>query len=118
MILQEVQVSLPKFKTEEKYQMKSLLISMGMEDVFDNKVNLSGMSSKNDLVVSKVIHKAFVEVDEEGTEAAAATAIITIAVSTPLLDYNSRRHSKQQKGWISLEDGLFRARHSRGNFKL
>ncbi|KAK7146740.1 hypothetical protein R3I94_009547 [Phoxinus phoxinus] len=74
---QEVQVSLPRFKMEEKYDMKSLLISMGMEDVFDErKVNLSGLSSNNDLVVSKVIHKAFFEVNEEGTEAAAATGVV------------------------------------------
>ncbi|KAK7146736.1 hypothetical protein R3I94_009544 [Phoxinus phoxinus] len=74
---EEVKVFLPRFKMEEKYDMKSLLISMGMEDVFDErKVNLSGMSSNNDLVVSKVIHKAFVEVNEEGTEAAAATAVM------------------------------------------
>ncbi|XP_039544839.1 leukocyte elastase inhibitor-like isoform X1 [Pimephales promelas] len=74
---QEVQISLPRFKMEEKYDMKSLLISMGMEDVFDEKkVNLSGMSSNNDQVLSKVIHKAFVEVNEEGTEAAAATGAI------------------------------------------
>ncbi|KAK7146737.1 hypothetical protein R3I94_009545 [Phoxinus phoxinus] len=73
---QKVQVSLPRFKMEETYNMKSLLISMGMEDVFDQrKANLSGMSSNNDLVVSKVIHKAFVEVNEEGTEAAAATDV-------------------------------------------
>ncbi|XP_052434661.1 leukocyte elastase inhibitor isoform X13 [Carassius gibelio] len=74
---QEVEVSLPRFKIEETYDMKSLLISMGMEDVFDGKkVNLSGMSPNNDLVVSKVIHKAFVEVNEEGTEAAAATGVV------------------------------------------
>ncbi len=74
---QEVRVSLPRFKMEETYDMKSLLISMGMEDVFDGqKVNLSGMSPNNDLVVSKVVHKAFVEVNEEGTEAAAATGVV------------------------------------------
>ncbi|XP_056099253.1 leukocyte elastase inhibitor-like isoform X5 [Rhinichthys klamathensis goyatoka] len=77
MCQEEVEVSLPRFKMEETYDMKSLLISMGMEDVFDEtKVNLSGMSSNNDLVVSKVIHKAFVEVNEEGTEAAAATSVV------------------------------------------
>ncbi|XP_067303938.1 leukocyte elastase inhibitor-like [Pseudorasbora parva] len=76
MLEQEVEVSLPRFKMEEKYDMKTLLISMGMEDVFDpKKVNLSGMTSTKDLVVSKVIHKAFVELNEEGTEAAAATGV-------------------------------------------
>ncbi|KAK9961519.1 hypothetical protein ABG768_009303 [Culter alburnus] len=75
MYQQEVEVFLPKFKMEEKIDMKSLLISMGMEDVFGN-ADLSGMSSNNDLVLSKMIHKAFVEVNEEGTEAAAATGDI------------------------------------------
>ncbi|XP_067303930.1 uncharacterized protein [Pseudorasbora parva] len=73
----ELEVSLPRFKMEEKYDMKTLLISMGMEDVFmEGKVNLSGMTSTKDLVVSKVIHKAFVELNEEGTEAAAATGVV------------------------------------------
>ncbi|RXN16459.1 leukocyte elastase inhibitor-like protein [Labeo rohita] len=80
MYKQEVEVSLPRFKMEQTYDMKSLLISMGMEDVFDErKVNLSGMSPNNNLVVSKVIHKAFVEVNEEGTEAAAATAALVMS---------------------------------------
>uniref|UniRef100_A0A672KXW8 Leukocyte elastase inhibitor-like n=1 Tax=Sinocyclocheilus grahami TaxID=75366 RepID=A0A672KXW8_SINGR len=57
---QEVEVSLPRFKMEETYDMKSLLISMGMEDVFDGqKVNLSGMSPNNDLVVTKVIQVVY-----------------------------------------------------------
>ncbi|XP_073703806.1 leukocyte elastase inhibitor-like [Garra rufa] len=74
---EEVEVSLPRFKMEQTYDMKSLLIGMEMEDVFDEmKVNLSGMSPNNDLVLTKVIHKAFVEVNEEGTEAAAATGVV------------------------------------------
>ncbi|XP_043117306.1 leukocyte elastase inhibitor-like [Puntigrus tetrazona] len=85
MLQQEVQVSLPRFKMEETYDMKSLLISMGMEDVFDGKkVNLSGMTPNNDLVVTKVIHKAYVEVNEEGTEAAAATGVVISTMSIPL----------------------------------
>ncbi|KAK2886225.1 leukocyte elastase inhibitor-like isoform X2 [Channa argus] len=73
----EVQVGLPRFKMEEKYDLKKVLVSMGMEDAFDEtKCDFSGMSPANDLVLSKVVHKAFVEVNEEGTEAAAATAAI------------------------------------------
>ncbi|XP_072234194.1 leukocyte elastase inhibitor-like isoform X1 [Leuresthes tenuis] len=73
----EVQVGLPRFKMEEKYDMKEVLVSMGMQDAFDmGKSDFSGMSPGNDLVLSEVFHKAFVEVNEEGTEAAAATAAI------------------------------------------
>ncbi|XP_026083690.1 leukocyte elastase inhibitor-like isoform X2 [Carassius auratus] len=74
---QKVKVSLPRFKLEESYDLNRLLTSMGMEDVFNvQKVNLSGMSPNNDLVVTKALHKAFVEVNEEGTEAAAATGVV------------------------------------------
>ncbi|XP_053470407.1 leukocyte elastase inhibitor isoform X1 [Ictalurus furcatus] len=71
----EVQVSLPRFKLEETYDMKELLISMGMVDAFVmGKCDFSHMSPCDDLVLSEVVHKSFVEVTEEGTEAAAATA--------------------------------------------
>ncbi|KAM4606600.1 leukocyte elastase inhibitor-like isoform 2-T2 [Polymixia lowei] len=73
----EVQVGLPRFKMEETYNLKDILTSMGMVDAFNDSLSdFSGMSEANDLVLSKVIHKAFVEVNEEGTEAAAATAAI------------------------------------------
>uniref|UniRef100_A0A3P8SDK2 Serpin B6 n=1 Tax=Amphiprion percula TaxID=161767 RepID=A0A3P8SDK2_AMPPE len=80
----EVQVSLPRFKLEEKYDMKDVLVSMGMVDAFDTaKSDFSGMSSANDLVLSKVVHKAFVDVNEEGTEAAAATGGVVSTLSLP-----------------------------------
>lgn len=121
----EVEVQLPRFKMEEKYDLKKLLISMGMEDAFDSTksdfsgethhtnetespawlrcvqlstqtvkhhlrkkqkntitdfwalfLHLIGMSPANDLLMSKVVHKAFVDVNEEGTEAAAATGLV------------------------------------------
>ncbi|XP_027764579.1 serpin B6-like isoform X2 [Empidonax traillii] len=73
----EVRVSLPRFKLEENYDLKPILSSMGMPDAFDlGKADFSGISSGNELVLSEVVHKSFVEVNEEGTEAAAATAAI------------------------------------------
>ncbi|XP_053253016.1 serpin B6-like [Podarcis raffonei] len=77
MDLTEVELSLPKFKLEEKYDLKPVLSSMGMAEAFDpSKADFSRMSPNNDLVLSEVVHKSFVEVNEEGTEAAAATAAV------------------------------------------
>ncbi|XP_060630715.2 serpin B6-like [Anolis sagrei] len=77
MDLTQVELSLPKFKLEEKYDLKPVLIGMGMSDAFhESEADFSGMSPQNDLVLSEVVHKSFVEVNEEGTEAAAATAAI------------------------------------------
>lgn len=72
----EVEVFLPKFRLESRFEMKDILSEMGLSDLFDKeKSDLSAMvSEKRRVYVSKVIHKAFVEVNEEGTEAAAATA--------------------------------------------
>ncbi|XP_059544415.1 leukocyte elastase inhibitor-like [Myotis daubentonii] len=70
----EVNVHLPKFKLEESYNLNSHLASLGIEDLFSSKADLSGMSRARDLFISKIVHKSFVEVNEEGTEAAAATA--------------------------------------------
>ncbi|XP_073344714.1 leukocyte elastase inhibitor-like [Pagrus major] len=79
---EEVEVSLPRFKMEEKYDLNGVLISMGMVDAFNPAMSdFSGMSTTNDLSLTKVVHKAFVEVNEEGTEAAAATAPVMIALS-------------------------------------
>ncbi|XP_012659713.1 serpin B6 [Otolemur garnettii] len=74
---EEVEVFLPRFKLEENYDMETVLCSLGMTDAFDqSRADFSGMSSQRNLFLSKVVHKSFVEVNEEGTEAAAATAAI------------------------------------------
>jgi len=72
-----VGVYMPKFKFETKYFMKEDLKEMGMPTAFNqNTADFSGMTGNRDLFISKVIHQAFVEVNEEGTEAAAATAVV------------------------------------------
>uniref|UniRef100_A0A8C9PSB1 Serpin B8 n=1 Tax=Spermophilus dauricus TaxID=99837 RepID=A0A8C9PSB1_SPEDA len=72
----EVEVFLPRFKLQEDYDMESVLQRLGMVDAFQQgKADLSAMSTETDLCLSKVVHKSVVEVNEEGTEAAAATGI-------------------------------------------
>ena len=72
----EVRVSVPKFKMTSQFSLVSVLESMGMTDAFSaNAADFSGMNGKRDLFISAVIHKAYVDVNEEGTEAAAATAV-------------------------------------------
>ncbi|XP_059801764.1 leukocyte elastase inhibitor-like [Hypanus sabinus] len=81
----EVAVLLPKFKLEEKYDLESVLQQMGMVDAFcTHQANFSGMTSANNLYLSKVVQKSFVEVNEEGTEAAASTeAVISVRCRRP-----------------------------------
>ncbi|XP_073728694.1 leukocyte elastase inhibitor isoform X2 [Misgurnus anguillicaudatus] len=82
MKIQYLALSLPKFKLEETYDMKNLLVKLGMVDAFKKgKANFSDLSHNNDLVVSEVIHKTFLEVTEEGTEAAAATGMVCMCDS-------------------------------------
>ncbi len=72
----EMSVYLPKFKLETKYMLSENLKAMGMPSAFDRDADFSGMTGLPDLFIKEVIHQAFVEVNEEGTEAAAATAVI------------------------------------------
>jgi serpin B len=72
-----VDVYLPRFKLEAGYMLSPLLSSMGMPDAFSKQLaNFSGMTGQRNLFIGAVIHKARVEVNEEGTEAAAATTVI------------------------------------------
>ncbi|XP_076671470.1 serine protease inhibitor 3/4 isoform X1 [Andrena cerasifolii] len=71
----EVQLQLPKFKIEKKIDLNSVLEKMGLTDMFTAHANFSGIAD-NKLAVSKVVQKAFIEVNEEGSEAAAVTGVI------------------------------------------
>lgn len=74
----DLRLALPKFKFDASYKLKSTLSEMGMPLAFSNAADFTGMSRKKDLKIDEVFHKAFVEVSEEGTEAAAATAVVII----------------------------------------
>jgi serpin B len=77
----EVRVFLPRFQMTSQFSLKNTLTSMGMVDAFDaSAANFSGMDGRESwLYIGAVLHKAFVDVNEEGTEAAAATAVIMMA---------------------------------------
>ena len=88
----EVNLRFPRFKVECSYDMhKAILPEMGMITPFSNNADFSGMIGNNLIKISKVIHKTFVEVNEEGTEAAAATVVVGKFGSAPpsgtIIDY-------------------------------
>ncbi|KAJ8401537.1 hypothetical protein AAFF_G00378540 [Aldrovandia affinis] len=68
-------VHIPKLSVETLYELEYVLPGMGITDVFQSTANLTGISEKGNLVVSKVIHKATLDMDEAGAKAAAATAV-------------------------------------------
>ncbi|XP_059328330.1 heterochromatin-associated protein MENT-like isoform X1 [Ammospiza nelsoni] len=104
MMKAEVNLYLPKLKLEENYDLKSPLSSMGIRNAFNpGQADFTGMSVKKDLFISEVIHKAFVEVNEEGTEAAAVTGVLMMRSRIPTMTFKADhpfiffiRHNKSQ----------------------
>lgn len=84
MYTQKVDIFLPKFTFKTKYFLNGTLQEMGMPTAFSNAADFSGMDGTQSLSIQTVIHQAFVEVNEEGTEAAAATGVAVELTSVPL----------------------------------
>jgi serpin B len=72
-----LRVQLPRFKLSERIQLNAVLSDLGMPSAFSpGRADFSAMNGKRDLYISAAVHQAFVEVNEEGTEAAAATGVV------------------------------------------
>jgi serpin B len=82
--MSRVGLAMPKYEFSSDFSLKKALSAMGMPVAFTDGADFSGMDGKRDLYISDVIHKAFVSVDEAGTEAAAATAVVMVGSSLPL----------------------------------
>lgn len=79
----QVALTMPKFEFDSEFSLKDTLTEMGMPIAFSGAADFSGMTGARDLLISEVLHKAFVSVDEAGTEAAAATAVIMRETAMP-----------------------------------
>ena len=83
----QVELSLPKFKYESSFSLGPVLSQLGMPDALTpGTADFSGMDGTRDLFISDVLHKAVVAVDEDGTEAAAATAVVVGVMAAPVVD--------------------------------
>jgi len=78
-----VALTMPRFEFEPSFSLKEALAAMGMPVAFSGGADFSGMTGNRDLFIADVIHKAFVSVDEAGTEAAAATAVVMKLTALP-----------------------------------
>jgi serpin B len=101
---EEVTVTFPRFRFTTDSEISDILKSLGMTEAFDpEKADFSGMTTAETLFISAVLHKAFIAVDEEGTEAAAATAVAMVATAMPI--------KKEPKVFTADHPFVFMIRH-------
>jgi len=79
----KVTLTMPRFEFESSFSLREILAMMGMPVAFSGDADFSGMTGNRDLFIADVVHKAFVSVDEAGTEAAAATAVVMALTAVP-----------------------------------
>jgi serpin B len=79
----DVRVRMPRFTMTAQFELAKILGAMGMPEAFSAEGDFSAMTGGKDLFISAVVHKAFVEVNEEGTEAAAATGVAMRLTAAP-----------------------------------
>jgi len=79
----EVSLTMPKFEFDSSFSLRKALSALGMPIAFSEGADFSGMTGNRDLFIADVVHKAFVSVDEAGTEAAAASAVVMELTAMP-----------------------------------
>ena len=80
---EQIALAMPKFEFDSSFGLVKTLAELGMPIAFTTDADFSGMTGNDDLFIGDVIHKAFVSVDESGTEAAAATAVVMEMTAIP-----------------------------------
>jgi serpin B len=78
-----VTVAMPRLHLETEFDLTATLRAMGLREVFTPDADLTGMAPDGNLMIDRVVHKAYLDVDEKGTEAAAATGVALVASSAP-----------------------------------
>jgi serine protease inhibitor len=87
----DVELWLPRFRLEEKLHLTKILTELGLTDVFSSVADLSGMDGTKELFISEMLHQAIVDVNEEGTEATAATALMNVVLSCADFQFRADR---------------------------
>jgi serpin B len=80
---EKVTMFVPRFKLEETYHLEGVLPGMGMPTAFSDDADFGAMTAKKNLKIGQVIHKVYIDVNEEGTEAAPATGVVMVLTSMP-----------------------------------
>ncbi|NXT18394.1 OVALX protein, partial [Syrrhaptes paradoxus] len=103
----KVKVYLPRMKIQEKYNLTSVLMALGMTDLFSPSANLSGISSAKSLKISEAMHEAYMEVDEEGSELAGSEGVM-----------GDTKHSSEFEEFKADHPFLFLIKHNPTNIIL
>jgi serpin B len=97
----QVTITLPKFKTTAEFELSETLKKMGMPLAFTDQGDFTGITKDEKLHISKVIHKAFIDLDEKGTEAAAATAV-TLTKASAVIDEKPKAEFKADHPFVYM----------------
>jgi len=98
----KVNITLPKFTITAEFELKEVLSEMGMPLPFSSKADFSGITGKKNLAIDKVIHKAFVDVSEKGTEAAASTAVVLKEIGSAMPNKEKNIYFKADHPFIFM----------------